>query len=102
MFIRAEQGNKTGEQATKERPYWDHNKSEITKVSKKKKQKHKTRVQSIVGGLCEYSQAINMQNLKIKEYGQAKQSLVKIQRPNGKLVLCKPWEMRDVVLGFPT
>ena len=52
MFIRAEQGNKTREQTTKEKPYWDHNESENTKVSNKK---HKTGVQSIVGGLCEYS-----------------------------------------------
>ena len=62
-LLRAEQGNKTREPATKERPYWDHHESEITKVSNKK---HKTRVQSIVGGLCEHSQARNMQNLKIK------------------------------------
>ena len=62
-LLRAEQGNKTREPATKERPYWDHHESEITKVSNKKR---KTRVQSIVGGLCEHSQARNMQNLKIK------------------------------------
>ena len=32
--IRAEQGKKTGEEATKEGHYWDHNESEVTKVSK--------------------------------------------------------------------